>query len=428
MKRFSFVSLGCPKNLVDSEYICERFQLSGYTLTQNPDHADFVVVNTCAFLESAVEESINALLEYVQEGKEVICTGCLVSRYREELLKELPEIRMFAAPGTYGEIVAAYQKSEKYLGPAFGSVVSRSFFTGRSSAYLKVSEGCSNRCNYCLIPMIRGEHVSKPLAEVVTECTRLADSGAKEIILVAQDLGSYGKDLAAEEGIVELIERISLIDAVEWVRLMYVHPASLSKPLVEALKTNPKVCPYIDLPIQHVSETVLQAMGRRGGAWAVRKAFDLLRSASSDIWIRSTVMVGHPGEDKQSFKELERFIIDGNVDHLGVFAYSAEPGTLSSLMMDIPGRRITLQRQNRLMAIQQGISKKRLHKLVGKRVKVLIEGYHPDTELLLKGRASFQAPEVDGAVIINEGGADAGTFCEVEITDSHEYDLIGNII
>jgi ribosomal protein S12 methylthiotransferase len=428
MKRFSMVSLGCPKNLVDSEFICERLQQSGFTLMQDPEHADLVVVNTCAFLASAAEESINVMLEFIQGGKEVICTGCLVSRYREELLREMPDIALFAAPGSYGDIVTAYQKNEKYLGPVFGTVVSRTFFTGRSSAYLKVSEGCSNRCNYCLIPMIRGEHVSKPFAEVVMECSQLAASGAKEIILVAQDLGSYGKDRPTEGSLVELIERISLIDAVEWIRLMYVHPASLSRALVEAIKTYPKVCPYIDLPIQHVSETVLQAMGRRGRAEAVRNAFDLLRSAGSDIWIRSTVMVGHPGEGEQAFKELENFIADGNIDHLGVFVYSPETGTPSSLMTDKPGRRIALKRKHRLMEIQQGISKKRLHKIVGKRVKVLIEGYHPETKLLIKGRASFQAPEVDGAVIINEGGADAGTFCEVEITDSHEYDLIGKIL
>lgn len=428
MKRFSLVSLGCPKNLVDSEYICERFQQAGFVLTVDPAHADLVVVNTCSFLASAVEESINTMLELVQDGKEVVCAGCLVSRYRQELLKELPEIRFFAAPGSYAGIAEAYQRGETYLGPVFGSVVSRTFFTGGSSAYLKLSEGCSNRCNYCLIPTIRGDLVSKPSAEVLSEAARLADSGAKELVLVAQDLGSYGKDRPGERALVDLVERISLIETVEWIRLMYVHPASLTKTLVELMKTNPKVCPYIDLPMQHVSKKVLDAMGRKGGAEAVKQAFDLLEPAAGEIWIRSTVMVGHPGEDEDAFLELEQFIQEGRIGHLGVFTYSAETGTRSSLMPDAPKRRVALQRKNRIMAIQQGVSKKRLHKMKGERVKVLIEGYHPETEFLLKGRASFQAPEVDGAVIITEGGADAGTITDVEITASHAYDLIGKIL
>ena len=428
MKRFCIVSLGCPKNLVDSEYICERFQQAGYELTEDPALAELVVVNTCSFLASAVEESINTMLELIQDGKEVVCAGCLVSRYREELLKELPEIRFFAAPGSYAEIAEAYRRGESYLAPVFGSVVSRSFFTGRASAYLKLSEGCSNRCNYCLIPTIRGELVSKPFDEVIRESTLLADSGAKELILVAQDLGSYGRDRPGERSLVELVERVSRIETVEWIRLMYVHPASLTKTLVELMKTNPKVCPYIDLPIQHVSKKVLEAMGRKGGAQAVKEAFDLLEPTAGRIWIRSTVMVGHPGEDEDAFLELEQFIQEGLIGHLGVFTYSAEAGTRSSLMPDAPNRRVAQKRKNRIMAIQQGVSKKRLHKMKGERVKVLIEGYHPETELLLKGRASFQAPEVDGAVIITEGGADAGTITDVEITGSLAYDLIGKIL
>jgi ribosomal protein S12 methylthiotransferase len=428
MKHFSLVSLGCPKNLVDSEYICECLQKEGFTFTEDSSLADVVVVNTCSFLASAVEESINTMLEFIQDGKEVICAGCLVSRYREELLKELPEVKLFAAPGSYGGIATAYRSGEKFLAPVFGSVTGRTLFSGRSSAYLKVSEGCSNRCNYCLIPAIRGDLVSKPYTDVITECTNLADSGAKEIILVAQDLGSYGKDRPGEVGLAELIEGISRIKAVEWIRLMYVHPASLNEALVNIIRTNPKVCPYIDLPIQHVSEKVLQAMGRKSGAEAVRHAFDLLRSDTHEIWVRSTVMVGHPGEDDQSFLELEHFIEQGHIDHLGVFTYSAEPGTKSSLMPDAPRRQVSLKRKHRIMAIQQEISKNRLHKLVGKRVKVLIEGYHPESDLLLVGRASFQAPDVDGSVVINEGGADSGKICEVEIIDSMEYDLIGKII
>jgi len=428
MKRIALVSLGCPKNLVDSELICERFMDAGYALVQNPEDADVVVVNTCSFLTSAVEESIAALLETCRSGRDVICAGCLVSRYGTELLAELPEVRLFAGPGTYDNVVHAYEAGERYLEPVFRSVVKRSFFTGTASACVKVSEGCSNHCGYCLIPSIRGELVSKPMEDVVDECRALSDNGAREIILVAQDLGGYGKDLGMKDALVRLVERISAIPEVEWIRIMYVHPASLTRALVDQIDHNPKICPYLDLPVQHVSDRVLAAMGRKGGAAAVREAFDLIGRASREIWVRTTLMVGHPGEDEQAFAELEAFVAQGPVHHLGVFAYSSEEGTRSALMEGRPDVRTARHRMRRIMALQQRLSKKRLHKLRGNRIQVLIEGYHPDTELLLKGRAAFQAPQIDGMVIVNEGGADAGTIVEVEVTDSWEYDLVGRIV
>lgn len=428
MKRLALVSLGCPKNLVDSEYICERFIKAGYAVVQKPEDADLVVVNTCSFLASAVEESVNTLLELAKGGKEVICAGCLVSRYQQQILGELPEISMFAGPGSYDSIVEAYESGKRYLDPCFGSVVRRSFFSGAASAFVKVSEGCDNRCNYCLIPSIRGSLVSKPMEDLIAECKELAKGGAKEIVLVAQDLGSYGKDLAVKGGLVRLLEKISAIESVEWIRLMYVHPASLTKALIEQIEVNPKVCPYIDLPIQHVSGKVLRKMGRHGGAGAVMKAFELIHASKKEIWVRTSLMVGHPGEDDEAFSELEHFVAQGNVHHLGVFAYSPEQGTRSYALKGMPEKRIAAKRKRRIMALQQKVSKKRLNKMVGKEVKVLIEGYHRETELLLRGRASFQAPEVDGMVIINEGGTDAGNIVDVEITGSWEYDLIGRIV
>jgi ribosomal protein S12 methylthiotransferase len=428
MKRIALVSLGCPKNLVDSELICERFMDAGYTLVHDPEDADLVVVNTCSFLTSAVEESVAALLETCRSGKDVICAGCLVSRYRKELLEELPEIRLFAGPGTYENIVRAYEAGERFLEPVFRSVVKRSFFTGTASACVKVSDGCSNHCGYCLIPSIRGELVSKPMDDILDECRALSGNGAREIILVAQDLGGYGADLGMKDALARLVERISSIHGVEWIRIMYVHPASLTRALVDQIDHNPKLCPYIDLPVQHVSERVLAAMGRKGGAAAVRKAFDLIGSASREIWVRTTLMVGHPGEDEEAFAELEAFVARGPVHHLGVFVYSPEEGTRSALMESRPDTRTARHRMRRIMALQRKLSKKRLHKLRGNRIQVLIEGYHPETELLLKGRAAFQAPQIDGMVIVNEGGADAGTIVEVEVTDSWEYDLVGRIV
>jgi ribosomal protein S12 methylthiotransferase len=266
------------------------------------------------------------------------------------------------------------------------------------------------------------------MEDLIAECLALAQGGAKEIILVAQDLGSYGKDLDIKGGLVRLVKEISDIETVQWIRLMYVHPASLTKALVEQIEVNPKVCPYIDLPIQHVSGKVLKKMGRRGGAGAVRKAFELIHASKKEIWVRTSLMVGHPGEDDEAFSELEHFVAQGNVHHLGVFAYSSEQGTKSYALKDMPEKRIAARRKRRIMVLQQKVSKKRLNKMVGKGVKVLIEGYHPETELLLRGRASFQAPDVDGMVIINEGGSNAGYIADVEITGSWEYDLIGRIV
>lgn len=428
MKRIALVSLGCPKNLVDSEFICEQFIEAGYALVHDPAEADLVVVNTCSFLSSAVEESITTLLETCRKGTDVICAGCLVSRYRTELLEELPEVGLFAGPGTYENIVKAYESHERYLEPVFCSVVKRSFFTGTASAYVKVSEGCSNHCSYCLIPSIRGELVSKPMDTLVRECRALSENGAREIILVAQDLGGYGADLGLKDALARLVEKISAIGGIDWIRIMYVHPASLTEALVDQIDENPKLCPYIDLPVQHVSEKVLTAMGRKGGERAVRNAFALIERASREIWVRTSLMVGHPGEDDQAFAELESFVSQGHVHHLGVFAFSPEEGTRSAAMQGIPDRRTAQRRKRMIMTLQQRISKKRLHKLRGNRIQVLIEGHHPETELLLKGRASFQAPQIDGMVIVNEGGADAGVITEVEITGSWEYDLVGRIV
>lgn len=428
MKRIALVSLGCPKNLVDSEYICEQFMNAGYTLVNDARDADLVVVNTCSFLTSAVQESVDTILEMTGGGKEVICAGCLVSRYHEEVLAELPEVVLCAGPGTYGRVVQAYEAGQRYLEPDFSTVVRRSFFSGTASACVKVSEGCSNRCRYCLIPSLRGGLVSRTPRDIVEECRILAGKGAKEIILVAQDLGCYGRDIGLTDGLVRLIDEISVIDAVEWIRIMYVHPASLTRGLVRQIETNPRVCPYIDLPVQHVSDTVLKAMGRRGGAKAVHRAFDMIRSAAREIWIRTSLMVGHPGEDGQAYAELRDFVSRGAVDHLGVFVYSPETGTKSAARQDFPARRTALARMRGIMGLQRSLSKKRLHKMKGKRIQVLVEGYHPETDLLLAGRASFQAPEIDGTVIINEGGADAGDMSEVEITGSMEYDLVGRIV
>ncbi|MCD6570387.1 MAG: 30S ribosomal protein S12 methylthiotransferase RimO [Deltaproteobacteria bacterium] len=412
---------------MDSEYICERFLHAGFAIAEDPQDADIVVVNTCDFLRSAVEESIKAILELVDEGKDVICAGCLVSRYKKELLKELTGVRLFAGPGTYDTLPDVLDDlNDRYMAPYFGQVVSRSFISTGSSAYLKVCEGCSNHCNYCLIPSLRGELISKPVEIIEKEIKHLADSGVKEIVLIGQDLGSYGKDLGNPVGLVELLNRIAGIGGPEWIRIMYVHPASISDELIDIIRDNPRICPYIDMPIQHISDNVLKAMARKGGRPAVESAIEKI--VDKGISIRSTVMVGHPGEDEHAFYELEEFISKGYIDHLGVFEFSPEPGTISySMKPQLPGP-VEGRRKHRIMSIQQEISRNRLKSFVGQKIKVLLMGYHSETDLLLEGRAVFQAPDVDGCVIINQGDAPFGSFCNVEITDSLDYDLIGRIV
>ncbi|MEA2101431.1 MAG: 30S ribosomal protein S12 methylthiotransferase RimO [Thermodesulfobacteriota bacterium] len=429
MKTFSVISLGCSKNLIDSEYITERLIKDGYALEPECHLADMIIVNTCAFLRSAVEESIETLLEVAQDHKKVVCTGCLVSRYKEDLLKDLPEIDLFAGPGTYDHLVKAIEEGQHYLAPRFDSVVGRSFVSTPGFAYVKISEGCSNHCHFCLIPSLRGEMISRKPEDIVDECKSLVDNGTKEICLVAQDLGAYGQDRTKnkrEYNLVDLVTRIGSIKDLGWLRLMYMHPESLSEELVETIHAMEKVCNYIDMPIQHVSSGVLAAMGRKGGKRAAQRSIDLLKK--HDIWLRSTIMVGHPGEDEAAFNELRAFISRGYIDSLGVFTYSPESGTPSARMKARVGEETKQERKNIIMGIQQGISRQSLEEMKGRQFSVLLEGYHPETDLLLKGRTSFQAPEVDGSVIINDGGAPFGSMVRVEITASMDYDLIGGII
>lgn len=422
---FAIVSLGCPKNLVDAEYICERLIAAGYSLKEESSATDLVIVNTCAFLTSSVEESIQTMLELVDEGKTVVCTGCLVSRYGAELTRELPEIRLFAGPGTYADLPQALQAGTGLIAPRFDSVVTRSFVSTGASAYVKVSEGCSNHCHYCLIPRLRGELVSKPLATVLQECRALVQQGVKELILIGQDLGSYGKDGGLENGLEQLLRTLADVPGVAWIRPLYIHPDAVTPALVKIIAGTPAICAYIDMPIQHVSEQVLTAMGRRGGAAAVRRALDLLRD--SGIWIRTTLMVGHPGEDEAAFRELEDYVAQGYFDALGAFAFSPEPDTPSAVLPPVDEAEKTA-RLKRIMALQKKVSRKKLQSFRGRTLSVLLEGCHHETELLLRGRTAFQAPEIDGQVLINEGSAPFGSLVEVEIVDTLDYDLIGRIV
>ncbi len=425
MQKFSLISLGCPKNLVDSEFICEKMKIHGYEQVGDTSSADFVIINTCAFIRPAVEESIETIVEMINEGKKVVCAGCLVSRYKEELLHELPEVTLFAGPGTYEDMPRYINSNKRYLGPRFDGVITRSSISTGVSAYVKLSEGCSNHCNYCLIPRLRGRLRSKPIEVVERECLNLASIGVKELILIAQDLGSYGKDLGGDISLESLLKKIIKINGPEWIRLMYMHPASITRELIDIMKDEPKICPYLDMPIQHISERVLNRMGRIGGKRAVERALSL--TLDSNISLRTTLMVGHPGEDDYAFQELETFVSQGIFDHLGVFGFSPEEGTPSSRMKPRVPRAIIEERRQRIMSIQREISREKLGSYVGHKLKVLLEDFADESGFVPIGRSAFQAPDIDGVVIINQGSATIGDFCEVEVTDSMEYDLIGRI-
>jgi len=423
--KVGIVSLGCPKNLVDSEFICEQLGGGDYEIVAAAEDAELVVVNTCAFLTSAVEEAIETLLEYVDAGKRVVCTGCLVSRYGAELLNEIPELELVAGPGTYGGIRTALAKQQKFIEPRFDNVVSRSVFSTNASAYVKISEGCSNHCSFCLIPSLRGELLSKPEPEIVDECRRLLDGGARELILIGQDLGSYGRDRGVK-ALPALLEQLAELSGLEWLRVMYIHPETLTPEMLAIIAGHERICSYLDMPVQHVNDGVLKLMGRKGGSAAVRERVAMVKDRG--IWLRSTLMVGHPGEDEAAFEELLAFVEEGHFDHLGAFCFSPEEGTRSAALGDGIAPEAKQERYERIMAAQQEISKRKLKALKGRRFKTLVEGYHPETELLLRGRTEFQAPEIDGLMVINEGGADAGTFAMVEVTGSMDYDLLGRIV
>jgi ribosomal protein S12 methylthiotransferase len=424
-KSFSIISLGCPKNLVDSEYICEKLSGAGFTMVNETGESDVVIVNTCAFLQSSVRESIDTMLEWLDRGKEVVCTGCIVSRYGKDLKKEFPEIKVFAGPGTYDKLPRMIMEGDACAKPLFGSVTARTFTSTRGYAYVKISEGCSNHCSYCLIPSLRGELVSKPEALVIEECGNLIKKGARELILIGQDLGGYGKERGVKDALPGLVKKLSALDRDVWIRLMYIHPASLTRRLVETMMENPNVCRYVDIPVQHISDSVLEKMGRKGGKNAVERSLAMLDDAG--IWIRSTLMVGHPGEDEKAFSELAGLVDSGIFGSMGAFVYSPEAGTESAAMTQIE-ETVKKGRLKKIMSMQKKVSRKRLKTLIGRTEKVLVEGFHPETGLLLKGRTQFQAPDVDGMTMINEGSAPFGDFAKVELIRSTDYDLIGRIV
>ena len=435
------VSLGCAKNLVDSEFMLGLLLSEGFNYTSVPDEADIIVVNTCGFLESAVEEAIETILEHAtfkEKGscKKLIVSGCMVQRYGKKLVKLLPEVDFFLGTSHYKDIIsAAVGKLPQRI--LISSPVSYSHFQPRfrklstppSFAYLKISEGCSNRCTFCYIPKLRGPFRSRPPDDIIEEAKYLDRQGITELVLIAQDVASYGMDFGNGNALIELLSRLEkLTNSVRWIRLLYMHPDNIRDELIKFVRDSDKVLPYIDVPLQHCSYNILKAMGRKGLGLFPERVIDKIRTIYPEMVIRTSFIVGFPGETRKDFDDLIKFVEDTGFDHVGVFAYSPEVGTKAASLPDQVSEPEREKRRAELYNIQRRISRSKIRKYIGKVVDAIVDGIHPECEYLLTGRLISQAPEVDGKVIFVDGSAKPGEIVTVQITDVHDYDVLGRIV
>jgi ribosomal protein S12 methylthiotransferase len=441
-EKVSLVSLGCPKNLVDAEVMLGYLSRDQYEVTTDETQADIIVVNTCSFIKEAKQESIDTILDLADRKHDARCrllivTGCLPQRYQEELAKELPEVDIFIGTGDYpriAEIIAEKNQTGEqlcYTGDpnfVYNDELPRLQSSPHYTAYLKIAEGCSNNCAYCVIPALRGALRSRPLKSLLAEAKQLVDGGVKELNLIAQDITAYGKDLPDGPTLEELIKELAKMEGLKWIRLLYAYPDGVSDSLIALIKSEPKICKYLDLPIQHISDPILKQMKRRSGEQDIRALIGKLRREIPDIAIRTSLIVGFPGETAEDFKKLLQYVEETRFDRLGVFCYSREDGTPAAEMPDQVSERVKRERHKKLMRTQARVSFKHNRTLVETEEEVLVEGYSEETELLLKGRSSRQAPDVDGLVYITAGNANVGDIVRLRITDSSDYDLIGEIV
>ena len=435
-----FISLGCDKNLVDSEMMMGLLHDRGYEFTDNEEEADIIVINTCGFINDAKEESINTILEmakYKENNlKALIVAGCLVERYKNEILQELPEIDAIVGTTAFDKIcdvvddVLADKKHNELesINKMCRPDVKRIITTGGYYSYLKIAEGCDKHCTYCSIPMIRGAYRSVPMDELVKEAEYLADNGVKELIIVAQEITVYGKDLYGEKKLPELLHRLCKIPGIQWIRLLYCYPEEITDELIETIRTEKKICHYIDMPIQHASDKILKAMGRRTNNAELRNIISKLRKEIPDICLRTTLITGFPGETEEDHQILLDFIDEMKFDRLGVFTYSPEEDTKAASLDNQVDEEVKLCRKDEIMELQQEISMDKSERLVGKEIEVIIEGKASDEDVYV-GRSYMDAPSVDGYVFINsEEELMSGDFAKVRIVKAMEYDLIGDLI
>lgn len=447
MKKVGFISLGCPKNLVDSEVMMGQLRVKGFEITPDAEEAETIVVNTCGFIESAKKESVEAILEAVQlkadgKAKRVVVAGCLVERYRDELMKELPEVDAFIGTNQINDIVTVAKpngkslpilpignKTATYL---YDESTPRILATPNYMAYVKIAEGCDRPCAFCFIPQMRGSFRSRRFGSIIKEAENLAEQGVKEVVLIAQDSSRYGEDLGEVDALPQLIKELCRVDGIEWVRVMYTYPTHISDSFLDVIANEPKAVNYLDMPLQHASQKILKLMKRGGNRKSLEKLIERVRRHVPNIAVRTTFIVGFPGETEEDFEELMTFIRNVEFDRVGVFTYSDEEGTDAYKLKNKVDAKVALQRQKRLMKEQSKISKRRNKRLVGKTVRVLFEGESKETDLLWEGRMETQAADIDGVVLINDAPEDflpvRGKFVNVEITEAHEYDLVGHIV
>lgn len=449
MKRVGFVSLGCPKNLVDSEVMMGQLAEAGYEITNRADEAETLVVNTCGFIESAKQESVEAILEATRlksEGKasRIIVAGCLVERYRDELMKELPEVDAFIGTSQVNDILKAADdqfdakeltispignKSATYL---YDEYTPRLRATESHTAFIKIAEGCDRPCAFCSIPSMRGSFRSRRFGSIIEEARDLADQGVKEIVLIAQDSSRYGEDLGEVDALAALIRALGEIEDIEWVRVMYAYPTHISDAFLAAIAETPKAVKYLDMPLQHASRNVLKRMKRGGTRASLEKLIRRVREKVPGITIRTTFITGFPGETEEDFGELMTFVRNCRFDNVGVFTYSDEEGTAAFDLPDKVDAKLAKQRRDRLMKEQARISKALNKARIGNTYPVMFEGISQESDLLFQGRFEGQTQDIDGYILINDmpEGFDPkmGEVYDVRITDAHEYDLIGEIV
>ena len=453
--KVGFISLGCSKNLIDTEVAIGLFKDNHYEIVNNPNDAEILVVNTCGFIESAKEEAINTILEMSEYKKKkckyLIAMGCLVQRYYDDLVKLLPEVDLFIKIDEYNKL---WEKIEDLIKrdiveksktktsnkiseikplpmPTYNEFMERVVTTGKNYAYLKIGEGCSNKCTYCAIPYIRGPFVSRKMEDILDEAEMLAKKGIKELIVIAQDTTKYGVDIYGESKLAELLEKLSKVKGIEWIRFLYSYPEGITDKLINVVSTNGKIAKYFDIPIQHISNSILKKMNRRTSKEDVTKIIEKIRKEVPDVTLRTSLIVGFPGETKENFEELLEFVKNTKFDKLGTFMYSKEEGTPAAKLPDQIHGNTKKARYNRIMEVQQEISKEILTNKIGKTYKVLVEDMSFDGKYFI-GRTMQDVPEEDGLVYIkNNKDLDENTilnnFVNCEIIEVSNYDLIGKI-
>jgi ribosomal protein S12 methylthiotransferase len=473
-KKIGFVSLGCPKNLVDSEVMMGLLAQGGAQITSRAEDADIIVVNTCSFIDTAKQESVDTILEMAQHkvsgrAQKLIVAGCLVERYRNEIQKNIPEVDAVVGTGELEQILNAAglaptpsasdsafvilnsrpegnarEAAGRFAKDAWDGAVAdlpnylydentpRLLATPKSSAYIKIAEGCDHPCGFCIIPQLRGKFRSRRFESVIAEARRLAKQGVREVTLIGQDTTCYGEDLGLKDGLALLLEQLAQIEELRWVRFLYAYPNKITGKLLDTIAAHEKICSYIDVPLQHAAPDVLKRMKRGAGAEIFLRSIEKMRHAIPDLTLRTSFIVGFPGENEKDFEQLCQFVRDAQFDWLGVFGYSDEEGAKAFELSDkVPAREIE-RRRKKLMSIQKQISRKKKRALIGRQFDLLLEGPSEETDLLWQGRTAMHAPEIDGTVYINDTGERAeireGEFYRCEITEAHEYDVVAKLL